>query len=292
MLIPVLGALCALLYHWGILPLLVRGFVCLLRWAFGIQGPLGLGVAANVFMGMVESPLLIRPYLHTMSRADLFSLMVAGMATVAGTVLVLYVTLLAPLLENAALHLFTASVMSCPAALMLARLALPEPPGEDKSPQDLERLYQGNLDAISTGTMEGMKLFLGVAFILVSMTALVHLGNQTLSLFPAVQGEALTLQRLLGWLFMPLAWLLGMPWEECTMAGSLLGIKVILSELVAYVEFSNLPPDTFSPRSRIILTYALCGFANLGSLGIMIAGLGTLVPERRDEVLALGGKSV
>lgn len=291
MLIPVLSALCALLFHWGVLPLLVRGFARVLRSVLRIDGPLGLGVAANVFMGMVEAPLLIRHYLRDMSRADLLALMTAGMATLAGTVLVLYATFLNNVLPNAPLHILTASMMNCPAAVLLARLAVP---AEASPPVDvnIRSVYSSSLDAICTGTQEGVHLFFNVAFILVVITALVFLANATLGLLPQVDAAPLTLQRLWGWLFTPLAWLLGIPWDQCGTAGSLLGTKLFLTELVAYLDLSHIPSDVFSPRSRVIVTYALCGFANLGSLGIMIAGLGSLVPTRRDEVLSLGSKAL
>lgn len=293
MLIPVLGALSALLFHWRIMPLLVRGFARLLGWTFGMSGALGFGVAANVFMGMVESPLAIRPYLQKMPRSDLFVLMVTGMSTVAGTVLVLYATFMSAHLDNALLHLLTASFMSCPASILLARLAVPP---ESESLQDTHvpagQTYHGSLDAIASGTQQGMQLFFNVLFILVAMTALVYLGNAVLGLLPPVGDEPLTFQRLLGWLFMPVAWLLGIPWTECAQAGSLLGTKVVLNELLAFLDLSQLPPETFSPRSRIILVYALCSFANFGSLGIMIAGLNSMIPERRQEILALGGRSL
>lgn len=290
MLIPVLSALCALLFHWGILPLLVRGFARVLRSALRIDGPLGLGVAANVFMGMVESPLLIRHYLKDMSRADLLALMTAGMATLAGTVLVLYASFLRDVLDNAPLHILTASLMNCPAAVLLARMVCPAE-GVSTVNVRIKSVYSGSLDAISSGTQEGVQLFFNVAFILVVMTALVFLSNGVLGLLPDVQGAPLTLQRLLGWLFTPLAWLMGIPWEQSGVAGSLLGTKLFLTELVAYLDLSRLPADTFSPRCRVIVTYALCGFANMGSLGIMAVGLGSLAPERRADVLALAGKA-
>ena len=293
MLIPVLGALSALLFYWRILPLVVKGFARLLGWTFGMSGALGFGVAANVFMGMVESPLAIRPYLQRMPRSDLFVLMVTGMSTVAGTVLVLYATFMSQHLDNALLHLLTASFMSCPASILLARLAVPP---QETALQDTHvpqtQIYHSNLDAIAAGTQQGMQLFFNVLFILVAMTALVYLGNVMLGLLPMVGDEPLTFQRILGWLFMPLAWLLGIPWAECAQAGSLLGTKVVLNELLAYLDMSQMPLETFSPRSRIILVYALCSFANLGSLGIMIAGLNSMIPERRQEILALGGRSL
>lgn len=292
MLIPVLAALCALLFHWGVLQLLVRGFARVLRSALRVDGPLGLGVAANVFLGMVESPLLIRHYLRHMSRADLLALMTAGMATLAGTVMVLYATFLSKVLDNAPLHIITASLMNCPAAVLLARVALPEGDDAAQSPAEIKRLYTSSLDAICTGTQEGIQLFFNVSFILVVMMALIHLANGALGLLPDVAHAPLTLQRLLGWLFTPLAWGIGIPWSQCAAAGNLLGTKLFFTELVAYLDLSRLPTGVFSPRSSTIMVYALCGFANMGSLGIMITGLGSLAPERRGDILTLSGKAM
>jgi CNT family concentrative nucleoside transporter len=294
MIIPVTAALSSLLFHWRVLPALIGAFSKLLQWLFGIDGALGFGVAANVFMGMVESPLVIRQYLEKMPRADFFALMTAGMATLAGSMLVLYATILTPVLGNAPLHLLAASIISCPAAVMLARVAIP--PDRDAGGAVARftprKLYHGPLDAITSGARDGMRVWLDIVFVLVVMAALVALANRLLSTLPPVLDAPLTLQRLLGWLFTPVAWLVGIPAAECPQAGGLLGTRIILNELVAYLDLAALPPETFAPRSRVVLTYALCGFANLGSLGMMLAGLGALVPGRRREILQLGWRSV
>jgi CNT family concentrative nucleoside transporter len=308
-LVLVIGALSALLFHWRILPLLVRGLAWLLRRSLGVSGALGLGAAANVFIGMVEAPLLIKPYLRRMGRGELFALMATGMATIAGTVMVLYATLLADAVPNALGHILTASLINAPAALVIAgilvptgapaRLAagdpaeLPQPvSADDANNARIEIRYASAMDAVTRGTLEAIPLVLNITAMLIVMVALVSLANALLGLLPEVAGAELTLQRLLGWLFAPVVWLIGIPWAEASTAGGLMGIKTVLNELLAYAELAALPPETLSERSRLIMTYALCGFANLGSLGIMIGGLGALAPERRDEVVALGFKSI
>ncbi|MCB1774908.1 MAG: nucleoside:proton symporter [Gammaproteobacteria bacterium] len=292
-LLLVIGALSALLFHWRILPLLVRGFAWLLHRTLGQGGPLGLGAAANVFVGMTEAPLLIRPYLADMSRSALFALMTTGMATIAGTVMVLYATFLDGVIPDAMGHILTASLISAPAALMVAGILVPgtEERGANLA-IELNSPYRGSIDAITRGTLEAIPLFLNIIAMLIVFVALVTLANLLLGLLPGVDGEPLTLQRVLGWLMAPLMWVIGIPWAEATVAGSLMGIKTVLNELLAYMELAALPQDTLSDRSRLIVTYALCGFANLGSLGIMLGGLGAMVPERRSEITALGMKSI
>lgn len=290
-LVLVMSALSALLFYWRILPVVVRGFSWVLSRSLGIGGPLGVGATANVFLGMVEAPLLIRPYLLSLQRGELFAVMVCGMATVAGTVLVLYATLLAPVIPGALGHLLTASLISAPAALTLAALFHPWPPAST-APPDLPREGSSAMEAVTTGTARGLALLLNIIAMLVVLVALVHLANLLLQQLPEVAGTAISLQRVLGWLFTPLAWLMGIPWHEAHSAGQLLGTKVVLNELVAYLELAALDPGALGERSRIILSYGLCGFANLGSLGIMIGGLGTLVPERRTDIIALGLPSI
>ena len=285
--IIVLIALSAVLFHWGILQHVVRGFSFLLRKSMGLGGALGVGVAANVFMGMVEAPLLIRHYLRGLTHSELFALMTTGMATIAGTVLVLYATVLAPVLDNALGQILTASIISCPAALLIAELMVPESgPPSDGGESDAQ--YRSGMDALSAGTSEGLKLYMNVAATLLVYVALTHLINTMVGALPDVEGQPLSLQRCFGWLFAPLAWLLGVPWAECPAAGQLLGTKAIINELVAYMDMAALPSGTFSPRSILILTYALCGFANPGSVGIMLGGIGSMAPERRQEILSLG----
>lgn len=291
-LLLVISALSALLFHWRLLPIVVQGFAWALRRTLGTGGPLGLAAAANVFVGMTEAPLLIRPYLAGLSRSALFGVMTCGMATVAGTVMVLYASILGPAIPDAMGHILTASLISAPAALMIAGVLVPESDPIDDAPAMVSRDTRGAMDAITRGTLDAIPLWLNILAMLVVMVALVGLVNQLLGLLPAVAGEPLSAQRLLGWLMAPVVWLIGIPWSEATTAGGLMGIKTVLNELVAYLELAQLPPGTLSERSEVIMTYALCGFANFGSLGIMIGGLGAMAPERRAEIVALGMKSI
>ena len=292
-LVVLISALSALLYHWRILPLMVQGFSWLLRRFMGIGGSLGLSTAANVFVGMVEAPLLIRPYLSQMSRSDLFAVMTCGMATIAGTVMVLYAQVISPVVPDAMGHILTASLISAPAALVIARLMIPaQETLVQQPPPMLGTLSSSSMDAITQGTMDGLKLLLNIIAMLVVFIALVHIVNAFLGLLPDVDQTPLTLQRLLGWCMAPLVWLSGIPWNEAVAAGGLMGIKTVLNELLAYLTMAQLPAEVLSERSRLIMTYTLCGFANFGSLGIMIGGLSTIVPERRKEILALGMRSI
>ena len=291
-LLLVISALSALLFYWRVLPVVVRGFAWLLRHTLGTGGPLGLSAAANVFVGMTEAPLLIRPYLAGLSRGALFGVMTCGMATVAGTVMVLYASILGTAIPDALGHILTASLISAPAALMIAGILVPETGDLDADPAPIASEARGAMDAITRGTLDAIPLWLNILAMLVVMVALVEIANQILGLLPAVAGEALTAQRVLGWIMAPLVWLIGIPWSEATAAGALMGIKTVLNELVAYLELAAIPEGTLSERSEIIMTYALCGFANFGSLGIMIGGLGAMAPERRPEIVALGMKSI
>ncbi len=292
-LVLVMSALASLLFYWRVLPWLVRGFGWLLQRGMGLGGALGLGAAANVFVGMVEAPLLVRPYLKQMERGELFALMACGMATIAGTMMAIYATLLDPLIPGVMGHLLIASLLSAPAAITLAQLMVPTS-GRPAVEAEMVAPVQANssMEAVTRGTLDGVPLLLNIVAMLIVLVALVALVNQLLGLLPEVGGQALTLERLLGWLLAPLAWLMGIPWNEAQVAGSLMGTKTVLNEFIAYLHFVNLPEDALSPRSELIMTYALCGFANLGSLGIMLGGLGTLVPERREEIVALGLKSI
>lgn len=303
--ILVISALSKLAYHWGLLQPIVRIVGRGLQRTLGVSGPVGTSAAANILVGMVEAPLLVRPYLAQMSRAGLFATMTAGMAGVAGTVLALYATLLEPILPGAAGHLVVASVISVPAALMLSALMVPEAPvtpaasdapaAPAASGHDdivIENPPASSMDAIAQGTREGIELLVNVAAMLVVAVALVALLNQVLGLATAPFGFALSLERVLGWVFAPLAWLIGIPAAEAATAGSLLGAKTILNEFIAYLQMSSLPADALSPRSRLLMTYALCGFANIGSLGILVGGMAAMVPERRAEIVALGTKTV
>ncbi|HXF53682.1 MAG TPA: nucleoside transporter C-terminal domain-containing protein [Hyphomicrobiaceae bacterium] len=294
-LILVVSALSRLLYHWGILQGLVRAFAWMLQRSLGVSGPVGTSAAANIFVGMIEAPLFIRPYLAGMRRGGLFATMTVGMAGIAGTVLALYASILEPKVAGAAGHLIVASVISVPAALMLAALMVPDE-GAGEAPFGPNDLVideaASSMDAIARGTREGIDLLVNVAAMLIVIVALVALANQVLAWLTDFIGVRLTFEQMLGWCFAPLAWLTGIPWAEATSAGSLLGTKTVLNELVAYLQLSALPPEALSERSRLILTYALCGFANFGSLGIMIGGIAAMVPERRAEIVELGSKTL
>jgi CNT family concentrative nucleoside transporter len=291
-LVLVISALSALLYYWRILPFVVRGFAWCLHKTLGIGGTAGVGTAANVFVGMVEAPLLVRPYLATASRSDLFVIMAAGMATIAGTMMVLYASFLNGVIADPLGHILTASVLNAPAAIVIARLMVP--PGADQQPEavTLTSPYDSAMDAVTRGTLDGLTLLLNICAMLIVLVALVALVNVALGLLPDWGGGAITLQRLLGLLLAPLAWLIGIPWGEASAAGALLGTKIVLNELLAYLSMARLPPGTLSDESRLIMTYALCGFANFGSLGIMIGGMGAMVPDRRGEIVALGMRSI
>ncbi|MDT8421408.1 MAG: nucleoside transporter C-terminal domain-containing protein [Desulfuromonadales bacterium] len=291
-LVLVISALSSLLFYWRVLPWVVTQFARLLQKSLRIGGAVGVAAAANIFVGMVEAPLCIRPYLRQMSRSELFALMVCGMSTIAGTVLVLYATILNPTLPDALGHILTASLMSAPAAVAVALLMVPQlGDPTDAAGIELTRATS-SMDAITQGTLDGVKLLLNIIAMLIVLVALVALCNQFLGLFPDIGGAPLTLQRMFGYLVSPLVWLIGVPWQESQVAGSLLASKTVLNEFVAYLELAALPPESLSPRSRLIMTYAMCGFANFGSLGIMLGGLGTMVPERREELVSLGMKSI
>ena len=288
----VVSALSALLFYWRILPRVVGAASWLLQRSLGVGGALGVATAANIFIGMTEAPLLIRPYLARLTRSELFTVMTAGMATVAGTVMALYAAIIGPVIDGALGHILTASLISAPAAITVARLMIPEREATTAGTVSPERGAAGAMDAVTKGTLSGIQLLANIIAMLIVLVALVHLANLLLGLLPTLGREALTLQRILGWIMAPVAWLMGIPWSEATTAGSLLGVKTVLNELVAYLHLAGLEAGSLSERSRLIMTYALCGFANLGSLGIMIGGLGTLVPERRGEIVELGMRSI
>ncbi len=292
MLLLVISALSSLLFYWKILPLVVRGFSIVLEKALKIGGAEGLAVSSNIFLGMVESPLLIRPYLVAMTRSELFTVMTCGMATIAGTMMVLYASILGDILPGALGHILTASIINAPAAVAISKIIIPETKpltaGQMSDPDPASNF----MDAISKGTIRGIGLLLNITAMLVVLVALVKLANIMLGVFPDAFGAPLTLERILGVLMAPLVWLMGIPASEAMAAGDLMGTKIVLNELIAYLKMSQLPAGTLSERSLAIMAYGMCGFANLGSLGIMIGGMGTMVEERRSEIVALGFKSL
>ena len=290
----VMSVLTTLLFYWRILPPIVRGFAWVLERSMGVSGAVGLSTAANIFLGMVEAPLFIRPYLARLTRSELFMVMTGGMAGIAGTVFVLYATILRSAIPDVAGHILVASILSAPAALLISQLMVPESAGAGSEVGRIEigRVADSTIDAICKGTAAGLELLLNIVAMLIVLVALVHLANAILSLLPDIAGSAITLQRVLGLIMAPVCWLMGVPWEQAVTAGSLMGLKTVLNELIAYLELAKLPPDALDARSRLIMLYAMCGFANFGSLGIMIAGLSVMAPERRAEIISLGGKSI
>ncbi|MDF1794152.1 MAG: nucleoside transporter C-terminal domain-containing protein [Thalassobaculaceae bacterium] len=291
-LVIVVSALTSALIYLRILPWIVRGFAAALERAFGVGGPVGLACAANVFFGMIEAPVLARDYLHRLDRGELFMVMTTGMATIAGTVLALYGGFVAPVIENGIGHLITASIISVPAAIAIAAIMVPRqgPP----TPGDMAIVSPAAnlMDAITQGAEQGLKLFLSILAMLLVMVALVSLVDSILGLLPSVLGEDLSLGAIFGWIFRPIVWVIGIPWDEAGEAARLMGIKTALNELLAYLELSRLPEGTLSERSKLIMLYAMCGFANFGSLGIMIGGLATIMPDRRGEIAGLAPKSL
>jgi CNT family concentrative nucleoside transporter len=308
----VMSVLTTLLFYWRILPPVVRGMAWLLERTLGVGGAVGLSTAANIFLGMVEAPLFIRPYLAQLTRSELFLVMTGGMAGIAGTVLVLYATLLAPLIPDSGAHFVIASVLGAPAAILISLIMVPETSdkrtggaladpgivgdplvaGDPRVAGDPGVHASSTMDAIVKGTSAGLELLLNIVAMLLVLVALVYLANAILGLLPNVGGAAISMQRMLGYAMAPVCWLMGLPWPQAITAGGLMGVKTVLNELIAYVDLSKLGADALDPRSRLIMLYAMCGFANFGSLGIMIGGLGTMAPERRNEINSLGLKSI
>jgi CNT family concentrative nucleoside transporter len=291
-LILVVSALSSLLFYWRVLPVIVRGFSAVLEKLMGVGGAVGLSTAANVFVGMVEAPLFVRPYLRQMSRGELFIVMTGGMAGIAGTVMALYAAILGPVVPDAIGHILSASIISAPAAILIAGVMVP-PRGEPTSGRLVPpQQATSSMDAVTRGTLDGLQLLLAIVAMLIVLIALVTLVNLALGLLPQWGGTPITLQRVLGYVMAPLVWLAGVPWAEAVTAGALMGTKTVLNEFIAYLDLAHLPADALGARSRLIMIYALCGFANFGSLGILIGGMASMVPERRDEIVALGLRSI
>ncbi|MFZ3358412.1 MAG: nucleoside transporter C-terminal domain-containing protein [Xanthobacteraceae bacterium] len=290
----IISVLSSLLFYWRIMPPVVRGFSWALEKTLDVGGAAGLSTAASTFVGHVEAPLFIRPYLAQLSRSEMFIVMTGGMARIAGTVFVLYATILGPYIPDAAGHIMVCSVLGAPAAIFISLLMVPD--AEEKHTggtlDDAAQSANSTMDAIVKGTGSGLELLLNIVAMLIVFVALVYLANAILGLLPDAFGAPLTMQRVLGWIMAPVCWLLGIPWSQAVTAGGLMGIKTVLNEFVAYLQLAALPPGTLDPRSRLIMLYAMCGFANFGSLGIMIAGLSTMCPQKRDEVISLGLKSI
>ncbi len=291
-LVLVVSALSSLLYYWRILPAIVRALSWALQKTMRIGGAAGLSAAANIFLGMVESPLFVRPYLKDMTRSELFITMSCGMAGIAGTVMVLYAAILKTVLPDALGHILVVSIITIPGVIMISRIMIPETDESAAGQVVLPQEATSAMDAIAKGTTAGIELLINIVAMLIVLIALVSLVNGLMELLPVFGGQAITLQRILGQVMAPVVWLIGIPWSEAPAAGALMGTKIVLNELIAYLDMAKLPPETLNPHSRLIMTYALCGFANLGSLGIMVGGMGAMAPERRSEIIGLGFKSI
>jgi concentrative nucleoside transporter, CNT family len=289
--IIVFSVLVALLWYWRILPYVIRGFAWILRRTLGVGGAVGVAGASSVFLGMVEAPLVIRAYLKNLSRSEFFVVMTCGMSTVAGSIMVLYANVLKNVIDGALGHILIASVVNVIGAIVVARIMIPS--HETTAAGDVADAlkYDSLMDAITRGTTDGLRLAINVGAMLIALVSLIALVNALIASL-VVGGEVLTLERIMGWLFAPVAWLIGIPWVEANQGGALLGTKLVLNELVAFIQLGSMPPAELTEHTRVILTYTLCGFANFGSLGIMLGGIGALVPERRSELFVLAPKTL
>lgn len=288
------SGLSALLWHWRILKIFVRAFAFMLEKVFGIGGAVALSSAANTFLGQTEAPLLIRPFLSKVTRAELFIIITGGMATVAGSVMGVYAIILAEVDPSILGHIIVASIISVPAAILMAQVMMPEEKGVTPTPASAadDFKYASSMDAFVRGVTDGLGLYLNIIASLIAFTAFAALINIMLSSAGDVAGSPLSLERILGWIFAPLMWLAGVPWAEAFDAGSLMGVKTAVNELVAYVELAKIGPGHFSERTFLIIVYSLCGFANFASLGIIIGGFTALAPDRRQDVIELAPRAL
>ena len=286
----VVAALSAILWHWRILQWVTNGFAYIFQRAMG--GATSLAVSANVFMGMTEAPVLIRPYIKGMTRSELLIMMTAGFATIAGSVLVVYGAFLEGKMDNPLAQLLTASIMAAPAAVAVALCLIPETTPATERMKEPDFSYSSTMDAFSTGASDGLKIVLNIATMLIAALALLWLVNAGLGAFPDVAGAPLSIERILGWIFAPLMYMIGVPMGEAAQSGSLMGVKTVLTEFVAFLQLAEVPQDAMDPRTRIITAHAICGFANFGSMGILIGGLSIVEPARRDDFLALAWRTL
>jgi CNT family concentrative nucleoside transporter len=293
-LILVICALASLLFHWGVMQKIVGGMAFVLRRSIGVGGALGTGAAVNFFVGMVEAPILIRPYLAKMQRGELFALMSSGMAGISGTVMVIYGRILGPAIPDAMGNILTAALISAPAAIAVAAIMTPFAASQDDDEAKIviEDPPHNALEAISRGTSDGITILASVLAHLIVLLALVALVNMALAELPDLYGAPLSLQRLFAAVFRPAAWLIGVDAADLDTAARLLGTKTVLNEFIAYLDLAKLAPDALTPRSKLILLYAMCGFANFGSVGIMVGGICAMAPERKHDVATLGFKAM
>lgn len=292
-LIILMSAISALLWHLKIIPMVVNALSVLFKKPLNVGGPIGLGATANVFLGQVEAPLLVKPYLSSMTRHELLVLMTVGMSTIAGSVMVVYTTMLAPIYGPGLIgHFLSASLISIPAGIMFANIMIPSEIKTDFPKEKSEELFSNSMDAITQGTKNGLDIFLNVIAMLIVVMALIFLINAILGLLPNINEVPITLELILGYIFAPLAWFMGIPWSEAFAAGQLLGVKTALNEFVAYLYLSDSETYQLSEKSRLIMLYALCGFANFSSVGILLSGMSAMVPERRKDLISVSGKAL
>ena len=292
-LVIVVSAFSALLWHWRVIPFIVNGLSYLFKKPLNVGGPVGLSATANVFLGQVEAPLLVRPYLATMTKHELLILMTVGMSTIAGSIMATLNLMLFDVYGASLIgHFLTASIISVPAAIMYANMMIPSEEKTDFPSDHDEKMYRSSIDAITEGTRSGLDIFLNIMALLIVVLSLVALVNMSLAELPHFNGQALSLERMAGWIFAPLAWCMGIPWHESQLAGELLGIKTMTNEFIAYIRLAEIDASLLSERTRLIMLYALCGFANLSSVGILISGMGAMAPERKDDLISVSGRAL
>lgn len=292
-LVIVVSAFSALLWHWRVIPFIVNGLSYLFKKPLNVGGPVGLSATANVFLGQVEAPLLVRPYLATMTKHELLILMTVGMSTIAGSIMATLNLMLFNVYGASLIgHFLTASIISVPAAIMYANMMIPSEEKTDFPSDHDEKMYRSSIDAITEGTRSGLDIFLNIMALLIVVLSLVALVNMSLAELPHFNGQALSLERMAGWIFAPLAWCMGIPWHESQLAGELLGIKTMTNEFIAYIRLAEIDASLLSERTRLIMLYALCGFANLSSVGILISGMGAMAPDRKDDLIAVSGRAL
>ena len=294
-LIIVISSFSALLWFWNILPLIIRAISKVFEKLFNIGGPIGLGATANIIMGQVEAPLLVRPYLSKMSEKELLILMTAGMSTVSGSIMIALVSMLQPQFPDLNLiqHLVSASILSIPAAIMYANIMIPSSEVTNFDGNSVPKVYDSSMDAITRGTRDGLDICLNVGAILIAFIALVSLLNSLLGIAGGWVGISdLSLQLILGYIFFPIIWLMGVPLSETLASAELLGLKTALNEFVAYGALANIEPGVLSERSKLITLYGLCGFANFSSVGILVSGISAMAPERKNDLIKVSLKAL
>ena len=294
-LIIVISSLSALLWFWNILPLIISAISKIFEKLFNIGGPIGLGATANIIMGQVEAPLLVRPYLSRMSEKELLILMTAGMSTVSGSIMIALVSMLQPQFPDLNLiqHLVSASILSIPAAIMYANIMIPSAEVTNFDGNAIPKVYDSSMDAITRGTRDGLDICLNVGAILIAFIALVSLLNSILGIAGGWIGISdLSLQLILGYMFFPIVWLMGVPLSETLASAELLGLKTALNEFVAYGALANIEPGVLSERSKLITLYGLCGFANFSSVGILVSGISAMAPERKNDLIKVSLKAL